>query len=118
MRLLSGSDLDVRDGRVVDATTGDVLDGLYLRIDRDVSALTAEHAPDLGARILDAAEAGRVYLANAPGNALVDDKAMYVTVPDLIWYYLDEKPLLDRCRRTARASRSNGCPCSTASGNS
>ena len=94
LRLLSGSDLDVRDGRVVDATTGDVLDGLYLRIDRDVSALTAEHAPDLGARILDAAEAGRVYLANAPGNALVDDKAMYVTVPDLIWYYLDEKPLL------------------------
>ncbi|WXF92932.1 circularly permuted type 2 ATP-grasp protein [Curtobacterium flaccumfaciens pv. flaccumfaciens] len=94
LRLLSGSDLDFRDGRVVDATTGDVLDGLYLRIDRDVSALTAEHAPDLGARILDAAEAGRVYLANAPGNALVDDKAMYVTVPDLIWYYLDEKPLL------------------------
>jgi carboxylate-amine ligase len=41
------------------------------------------------------AEAGRVYLANAPGNALVDDKAMYVSVPDLIWYYLDEKPLLD-----------------------
>ena len=94
LRLLSGSDLDVRDGRVVDVTTGDVLDGLYLRIDRDVSALTAEHAPDLGARILDAAEADRVYLANAPGNALVDDKAMYVTVPDLIWYYLDEKPLL------------------------
>ncbi len=36
-----------------------------------------------------------MYLANAPGNALVDDKAMYVTVPDLIWYYLDEKPLLE-----------------------
>ncbi|MEK6310616.1 MAG: carboxylate--amine ligase/circularly permuted type 2 ATP-grasp protein [Curtobacterium sp.] len=95
LRLLSGSDLDVRDGRVVDLTTGDVLDGLYLRIDRDVRALDAEHAPDLGARVLDAAEAGRVYLANAPGNALVDDKAMYVTVPDLIWYYLDEKPLLE-----------------------
>jgi carboxylate-amine ligase len=95
LRLVSGSDLDVRGGRVVDATTGDALDALYLRIDRDVSALTAAHAPDLGARILDVAEAGRVYLANAPGNALVDDKAMYVSVPDLIWYYLDEKPLLD-----------------------
>jgi carboxylate-amine ligase len=89
LRLLAGSDLDVRDGRVVDATTGDVLDGLYLRIDRDVSAL------DAGPGILDAAEAGRVHLANAPGNALVDDKAMYVNVPDLIWYYLDEKPLLE-----------------------
>lgn len=95
LRLLADTDLDVRDGHVVVAATGEVLDGLYLRIDRDASALTTERTPDLGARILDAAEAGRVHLANAPGNALVDDKAMYVNVPDLIWYYLDEKPLLD-----------------------
>ncbi|WP_144754032.1 carboxylate--amine ligase/circularly permuted type 2 ATP-grasp protein [Curtobacterium pusillum] len=95
LRLLADTDLDVRDGHVVVAATGEVLDGLYLRIDRDASALTTERVPDLGARILDAAEAGRVHLANAPGNALVDDKAMYVNVPDLIWYYLEEKPLLD-----------------------
>lgn len=95
LRLLAGSDLDVRDGRVVVAATGDVLDGLYLRIDRDVRDLGGGDAPDLGARVLDVAEAGRVSLANAPGNALVDDKAMYVNVPDLIWYYLDEKPLLE-----------------------
>jgi carboxylate-amine ligase len=95
LRLLADTDLDVRDGHVVVAATGEVLDGLYLRIDRDASALTTERTPDLGARILDAAEAGRVHLANAPGNALVDDKAMYVNVPDLIWYYLEEKPLLD-----------------------
>jgi glutamate---cysteine ligase / carboxylate-amine ligase len=95
LRLLADTDLDVRDGRVVEAATGDVVDALYLRIDRDASALTADHAPDLGARILDVAAAGGVYLANAPGNALVDDKAMYVNVPDLIWYYLDEKPLLE-----------------------
>ncbi|GAA3341535.1 hypothetical protein GCM10017714_25920 [Curtobacterium pusillum] len=95
LRLLADSDLDVRDGRVVVAATGEVLDGLYLRVDRDASALRNDHAPDLGSRILDAAEAGRVHLTNAPGNALVDDKAMYVNVPDLIWYYLDEKPLLD-----------------------
>lgn len=44
---------------------------------------------------MDVAAAGHVHLANAPGNALVDDKAMYVAVPDLIWYYLDEKPLLE-----------------------
>jgi len=95
LRLLADTDLDVRDGHVVVAATGEVLDGLYLRIDRDASALATERTPDLGARILDAAEAGRVHLANAPGNALVDDKAMYVNVPDLIWYYLEEKPLLD-----------------------
>lgn len=95
LRLLADTDLDVRDGHVVVAATGEVLDGLYLRIDRNASALTTERTPDLGARIIDAAEAGRVHLANAPGNALVDDKAMYVNVPDLIWYYLEEKPLLD-----------------------
>ena len=95
MRLLTESDLDVRDGHVVEAATGDVLHALYLRVDRDASALRTDLTPDLGARILDAAETGRVYLANAPGNALVDDKAMYVNVPDLIWYYLDEKPLLE-----------------------
>ncbi|WP_144711769.1 carboxylate--amine ligase/circularly permuted type 2 ATP-grasp protein [Curtobacterium pusillum] len=95
LRLLGESDLDVRDGHVVVAATGEVLDGLYLRIDRDVRALRNDHAPELGARILDAAAAGRVHLANAPGNALVDDKAMYVNVPDLIWYYLAEKPLLE-----------------------
>ncbi|ROS77805.1 carboxylate-amine ligase [Curtobacterium sp. PhB130] len=95
LRLLTESDLDVRDGRVIEVSTGDVVDALYLRVDRDASALTNDRTPDLGARILDAAEAGRVYLANAPGNALVDDKAMYVNVPDLIWYYLDEKPLLE-----------------------
>jgi carboxylate-amine ligase len=95
MRLLTESDLTVRDGRVVEAATGDVLDALYLRVDRDVRALTSEHVPDLGAQVLDAAAAGHVYLANAPGNALVDDKAMYVNVPDLIWYYLEEKPLLE-----------------------
>lgn len=95
MRLLTESDLTVRDGHVVEAATGDVLDALYLRVDRDVRALTSDHAPDLGMQVLDAAAAGHVYLANAPGNALVDDKAMYVNVPDLIWYYLEEKPLLE-----------------------
>jgi carboxylate-amine ligase len=95
MRLLSGSDLAVRDGHVVEAATGDVIDALYLRIDRAVGELANDHDPDLGAHVLDAAEAGRVYLANAPGNALADDKAMYVNVPDLIWYYLEEKPLLE-----------------------
>ncbi|WP_144765173.1 carboxylate--amine ligase/circularly permuted type 2 ATP-grasp protein [Curtobacterium sp. 9128] len=95
MRLVSEADIDVRDGQVVETATGDVLHALYLRIDRDVSALRTDTQPDLGARILDAAAAGTVHLANAPGNALVDDKAMYVTVPDLIWYYLEEKPLLE-----------------------
>jgi len=36
-----------------------------------------------------------VTLANAPGNGVADDKAMYCYLPDLITYYLGERPLLD-----------------------
>ncbi len=40
--------------------------------------------------------AGRVTLANAPGNGVADDKAIYPFVPDLIRYYLDEEPILQQ----------------------
>ncbi len=33
-------------------------------------------------------------VVNAPGNGIADDKAMYCFVPDLIAYYLSERPLL------------------------
>jgi carboxylate-amine ligase len=36
-----------------------------------------------------------VALANAPGNGVGDDKAVYAFVPRLIEYYLGERPLLD-----------------------
>jgi carboxylate-amine ligase len=105
--LLTTDDLDVRDGLVVDRRDGRRLDALYLRSDGNVAELTSgdddvagltsgdDDGGTLGERIMDVAAAGDVFLANAPGNALVDDKAMYVAVPDLIWYYLDEKPLLE-----------------------
>ena len=34
-------------------------------------------------------------LANAPGNGVADDKAMYCHVPELIAYYLGEHPTLE-----------------------
>ncbi|MDX6740138.1 carboxylate--amine ligase/circularly permuted type 2 ATP-grasp protein [Actinocorallia sp. A-T 12471] len=43
----------------------------------------------------DALAAGTITLANAPGNGLGDDKALYAHVPDFISYYLDETPILD-----------------------
>ena len=39
--------------------------------------------------------AGGVFLANAPGNGVADDKAMYCNVPELIGYYLGEHPTLE-----------------------
>ncbi|MFL5274968.1 MAG: circularly permuted type 2 ATP-grasp protein [Myxococcales bacterium] len=37
---------------------------------------------------------GNVAIANAPGNGVADDKAVYAFVPDMIRFYLSEEPLL------------------------
>jgi len=39
---------------------------------------------------------GNVALANAPGNGVADDKAVYPFVPDMVRYYLGEEPLLEQ----------------------
>lgn len=44
--------------------------------------------------LLAAYSAGNVAIMNAPGNGVVDDKAMYYFVPDMIHYYLHEEPIL------------------------
>lgn len=38
--------------------------------------------------------AGNVALANAPGNGVADDKALYPFVPEMIRFYLAEEPIL------------------------
>ncbi len=40
--------------------------------------------------------AGNVALANAPGNGVADDKAVYPFVPEMIRYYLGEEPVLEQ----------------------
>jgi uncharacterized circularly permuted ATP-grasp superfamily protein len=37
---------------------------------------------------------GNVALANAPGNGVADDKAVYAFVPEMIRFYLSQEPLL------------------------
>ena len=44
--------------------------------------------------LLSAARAGNVTIANAVGNGVADDKAVYAFVPDLIRFYLGEEPVL------------------------
>ncbi len=39
---------------------------------------------------------GHVALANAPGNGVADDKAIYPYVPEMIRYYLGEEPKLEQ----------------------
>ncbi len=44
--------------------------------------------------LMRAYAAGNVALANAPGNGVADDKAVYPFVPDMIRFYLGEEPVL------------------------
>jgi uncharacterized circularly permuted ATP-grasp superfamily protein len=46
--------------------------------------------------LMRAYAAGNVALANAPGNGVADDKAIYPFVPEMIRYYLGEDPLLEQ----------------------
>jgi uncharacterized circularly permuted ATP-grasp superfamily protein len=51
----------------------------------------------LGVRgLMRAYAAGAVALANAPGNGVADDKAVYAFVPEMIRFYLGEEPILQQ----------------------
>ncbi|MGT2427309.1 circularly permuted type 2 ATP-grasp protein [Amnibacterium kyonggiense] len=93
--LAVAEDLAVDGGTVVRRTTGDRIGSLYLRLDVELPDLVDAAGRAIGAEVMDVAAAGGVTLVNAPGNGVADDKAMYRSVPELIGYYLDERPLLE-----------------------
>ncbi|HEU4349079.1 MAG TPA: carboxylate--amine ligase/circularly permuted type 2 ATP-grasp protein [Actinoplanes sp.] len=71
------------------------VDVIYLRMGEDslVHSPGADGMP-LGPSLVAALHADTVVLANALGNGIGDDKAVYAYVPQLIEYYLGEQPLL------------------------
>ncbi|TAK70740.1 MAG: circularly permuted type 2 ATP-grasp protein [Actinomycetota bacterium] len=98
VELVEGRDLFCRDDQVWLRTTNgpQPVHVIYRRID-DEFLDPVHFRPDslLGVPgLLNAARAGRVTIANAVGNGVADDKAVYPYVPDLIAYYLDEAPIL------------------------
>jgi uncharacterized circularly permuted ATP-grasp superfamily protein len=98
VELVEGRDLVCRDNVVYMRTTSGErrLDVIYRRVDDDF--LDPVHfRPDslVGSPgIVNAARAGNVTIANAIGNGVADDKLIYTYVPDLIAYYLGERPVL------------------------
>ncbi|MGI8738632.1 MAG: circularly permuted type 2 ATP-grasp protein [Gammaproteobacteria bacterium] len=98
VELVEGPDLTVADGHVHMRTTRGLkqVDVIYRRIDDDfLDPLTFRADSMLGVRgLMDVYRAGRVALANAPGNGIADDKAVYAYVPKIIKYYLDQDPIL------------------------
>ncbi|WP_122980549.1 carboxylate--amine ligase/circularly permuted type 2 ATP-grasp protein [Actinoplanes teichomyceticus] len=90
-------ELFVDDGRVYRLRDGKryPVDVIYLRMGEDslVHSPGADGMP-LGPSLVSAVHARTVTLANALGNGIGDDKAVYAYVPRMIEYYLGEKPLL------------------------
>ncbi|MBW8767453.1 MAG: circularly permuted type 2 ATP-grasp protein, partial [Geodermatophilales bacterium] len=75
------------------------VDVLYRRFDD--AALGAYGTPtgqSLEALLTEAVRAGRLGLANVPGNGLADDATTYAWVPAMIRFYLGEEPLLASAR--------------------
>jgi glutamate---cysteine ligase / carboxylate-amine ligase len=95
--LVLPSDLSVRDGRLMRhiGTGTQPIDVVYARVDEDMLLSSTGHdgAP-LRPGLLDAITDGNLTIANALGNGVADDKAVYAYVPAMIEYYLGEKPLL------------------------
>ena len=72
------------------------VDVIYRRIDDEfLDPLAFRPDSVLGvAGLMGAYRAGNVALANAVGNGVADDKAVYAYVPDMIRYYLGEDAIL------------------------
>ncbi len=107
VELVEGRDLLVRDDIVYMRTTEGPkrVDVIYRRIDDaflDPLAFRADSVLGVPG-LFNAYISGNVTLANAVGTGIGDDKAIYSYVPDIIEFYLGEKPLLKnvptrRCR--------------------
>ena len=72
------------------------LSALYRRIDElELMDSTGADLRPIGRALGNAVRKGTVALLNAFGNGVADDKLTYAYVPEMIAYYLDEKPILD-----------------------
>jgi uncharacterized circularly permuted ATP-grasp superfamily protein len=100
--LVQGQDLFVEDDRVWLKTTRGArqIDVIYRRIDDDY--LDPEFFREdslLGVPgLMKAYARGNVTLANAVGNGVADDKAIYPYVPDVIKFFLSEEPILQQVK--------------------
>jgi uncharacterized circularly permuted ATP-grasp superfamily protein len=108
VELVEGKDLFVKDEEVFVRTTRgpERVDVIYRRIDDDfLDPLAFRSDSALGvAGLLNAYRAGNITLANAIGTGIADDKSIYPYVPDMIEFYLGEKPILNnvptyQCRK-------------------
>lgn len=98
IELVEGRDLVVENHKVYMKTTAGLqqVDVIYRRVDDEfLDPLVFEPSSVLGVSgILSAYRKGNVAIVNSIGNGVADDKAIYVYVPEMIRYYLNEEPIL------------------------
>ena len=108
VELVEGQDLFVKDNFVYMRTTRGPMrvDVIYRRVDDDfLDPLVFRPKSTLGcAGLLEVYRAGNVSICNAVGTGIADDKSIYPHVPQMIEFYLGEKPILNNvpthiCRR-------------------
>ena len=108
VELVEGQDLFVKDSFVYMRTTRGPkrVDVIYRRVDDDfLDPKVFRPTSTLGcAGLMDAYRAGHVSICNAVGTGIADDKSIYPYVPQMIEFYLGEKPILNnvptfQCRK-------------------
>jgi uncharacterized circularly permuted ATP-grasp superfamily protein len=108
VELVEGQDLFVKDSFVYMRTTRGPkrVDVIYRRVDDDfLDPSVFRPSSTLGcAGLMDAYRAGHVSICNAVGTGIADDKSIYPYVPQMIAFYLGEKPILNnvptfQCRK-------------------
>ena len=96
--LVEGRDLIVKNKKVYLKTIRGLkqVDIIYRRIDDDfLDPLTFREDSLLGVPgIMDVYKDGNIAILNAVGNGVADDKAIYMYVPEMIRFYLNEEPII------------------------
>ncbi len=99
VELVEGQDLFVKDNFVYMRTTRGPrrVDVIYRRVDDDfLDPKVFRPNSTLGCPgLMDAYRAGHVAICNAVGTGVADDKSIYPYVPQMIEFYLGEKPILN-----------------------
>jgi uncharacterized circularly permuted ATP-grasp superfamily protein len=98
VELVEGTDLVVDQDHVFMRTTRGLqpVHVIYRRLDDEwLDPIFGRQESLVGvAGLVNAYRVGNVVIANALGNGVADDKAVYAMVPKIIRYYLDEEPIL------------------------
>ncbi len=108
VELVEGQDLFVKDNFAYMRTTRGPkrVDVIYRRVDDDfLDPKVFRASSTLGcAGLMDVYRAGHVSICNAVGTGIADDKSIYPYVPQMIEFFLGEKPILNnvptfQCRK-------------------